>query len=607
MEKCNIKYPKNYYIKALDNLQKYIYNYYNNTLNVYNILNGRIVNFKAELSKIDDSTLLSPNEIRGISTFKDFKESYFLFNELESLFSQIDEVYNNIINFDFFPEEEKSIDFSINSLLPMENNISNDPTQKSYGSKFYEYANLNDTNSKNNINNYNCSHCGKNDVNYIDQKKKELYCKACYEKLYYKIDAKEIDEKNESQANRINFLNSMVNLIKFIILECNEIIRIKENFHGIKKKVKYFKIDNIQEDYFNFLADINEIIQGEVNIDNFKLANLDQDIKQKIGDLFKRDVNFKANFAQEDDEDEESSSGELVNEVFNENSDHSGEKENEKIKEKLNLKENILNDFYYFINIVPKNNSKFDEKAKTQFENKLKIKINPNNFIVTNNNKYFIDNLVRNDNFLNLSLGEIKNLYPNLEELYEYKNIVDYLIKECDIKNYIDCKGNFIIKINDKSKTKEKYYPPYEWIGIGLKMKNNEHCFNNNYNDNEWAIAYYGVGGRLPRNEVKDKLKNKIKNGLEQGNSQTKFNMDDIRHPGKKIGTGVYLTPNIKLVENYCGIISFNNERYRVALMVKVRIDKIRQPKDINYWILSTKYIRPYRILLKKINKCYLN
>ena len=138
-------------------------------------------------------------------------------------------------------------------------------------------------------------------------------------------------------------------------------------------------------------------------------------------------------------------------------------------------------------------------------------------------------------------------------------------------------------------------------------MKNNEHCFNNNYNDNEWAIAYYGVGGRLPRNEVKDKLKNKIKNGIEQGNSQTKFNMDDIRHPGKKIGTGVYLTPNIKLVENYCGIISFNNERYRVALMVKVRIDKIRQPKDINYWILSTKYIRPYRILLKKINKCYLN
>jgi len=613
MEKCNIKYSKKYYIGALNQLKGYIDKFYNNTLEVYQILNDRTVNFILELSKIDDSILLDPNEIKGISTFKDFKEKYFLLNELDikndSLFEKIEEVYNSIINFNFFPLKEKFIDFGINPFLSTEKSIFNDnATLKSNYSNFFGDENLDKTNSKNDINNYKCSHCGKNDANYMYQKTNDLYCKACYEQLNYKIDAKEINETNESKANKTNFLNSMVNLIKFIILECNEIIKIKENFNKIKKKAYYFKIDNIPEDYFNFLVDINEIIQGEVNIGDFKLTNLDQDITQKIGDLFNRDVNFKVNFNQEDDEDDESS-GELVNEVFNENSDHSEEKEkeNDKNKEKLKFKEEILNDFYYFINIIPKNNSKFDEKTKTQFENKLKIKINSNNFIVTSNNKYFIDNLVRNDNFLNLSLGEIKNLYPNLEELYEYKNIVDYLIKECDIKNYIDCKGNFIIKINDKSKTKEKYYPPYEWIGIGLKMKNNEHCFNNNYNDNEWAIAYYGVGGRLPRNEVKDKLKNKIKNGLEQGNSQTKFNMDDIRHPGKKIGTGVYLTSNIKLVENYCGIISFNNERYRVALMVKVRIDKIRQPKDINFWILSTKYIRPYRILLKKINKCYLN
>ena len=142
---------------------------------------------------------------------------------------------------------------------------------------------------------------------------------------------------------------------------------------------------------------------------------------------------------------------------------------------------------------------------------------------------------MRNNNFLNLSLNEIKNLYPNLEELYEYKSIFEYLINECDIKNYIDCKGNFIIKINDKGKTNEVYYPPYGWIGIGLKIKNNDDYLNLNYNDNEWAIAYYGVGGRLSINEVKDKLKTKIKNGLNQGKSQTKWNLNDIRHNGKKI------------------------------------------------------------------------
>ena len=91
--------------------------------------------------------------------------------------------------------------------------------------------------------------------------------------------------------------------------------------------------------------------------------------------------------------------------------------------------------------------------------------------LASSNNKYFIDNFVRADNFLNLSIEQIKSIYPNLEELYEYKNIFDYLIKECNIKDYIDCKGNFIIKINNKYNTKERYYPPYEWIGIGLKVK----------------------------------------------------------------------------------------------------------------------------------------
>ena len=615
MEKFDLKYFKKYYICTLNQLMKDINKFSNNTINICKSLTEKIGNYIFVLNKFDDTILHDLEEIKDHTIYKEFKEKYYLLSEIniknDSLFKKIEEVYNNLINFQFLPVNENSI--NINQSFFNENNQSDEPTNKSNYSYFYNYEDQNNANSKDKSIFFKCCKCGNNIAEIINDKENNLYCKNCYEDLIHKIEGKEINEKNEDQANRANFLNSMISLIKFIILECNEIVRIKnDKDKKIKIKVDYYRIENIQNEYINFLFDISQCIEEPVNIDEFNLENLEKDIRHKIRELLKGMVNISINLDQEENEDSDDSSGELVKEVYNENSEHDEEKEKEKNLEKeknkgkKKLYEDILNNFYYFINIVPKNNSRFNENAKKQFENKFKLKINPNNFIVSNNNKYFIDNLVRNNNFLNLSLNEIKNLYPNLEELYEYKSIFDYLINECDIKNYIDCKGNFIIKINDKGKTNEVYYPPYGWIGIGLKIRNNDEYLNLNYNDNEWAIAYYGVGGRLQINEVKDKLKTKIKNGLNQGKSQTKWNLNDIRHHGKKIGTGVYLTPNINLVENYCGIITFNKEKYRVALMVKVKIDKIREPKDINFWILNSKYIRPYRILLKKMNKCRL-
>ena len=34
--------------------------------------------------------------------------------------------------------------------------------------------------------------------------------------------------------------------------------------------------------------------------------------------------------------------------------------------------------------------------------------------------------------------------------------------------------------------------------------------------------------------------------------------------------------------------------------MARVLIDKIREPEDINYWILNKENVRVYRILLKE-------
>ena len=98
----------------------------------------------------------------------------------------------------------------------------------------------------------------------------------------------------------------MINLIKFIILECNEIIK-------IKKPAKYLKIENIQKNYLNFLVDINEITKGEVNIKTFDLANLDKDIRQKIDEHFKGKI---INLDIEEDKDSNDSYGELYDEVF---------------------------------------------------------------------------------------------------------------------------------------------------------------------------------------------------------------------------------------------------------------------------------------------------
>ena len=35
--------------------------------------------------------------------------------------------------------------------------------------------------------------------------------------------------------------------------------------------------------------------------------------------------------------------------------------------------------------------------------------------------------------------------------------------------------------------------------------------------------------------------------------------------------------------------------------MAKVLISEIKEPNDINYWILNKNYVRIYRILLKEI------
>ena len=243
--------------------------------------------------------------------------------------------------------------------------------------------------------------------------------------------------------------------------------------------------------------------------------------------------------------------------------------------------------------------------------NKIKkyLDIEVNNILISiNKRNYFIDSIIKNKNFSDSSIKDIIKNYPDFKQLYEYKIIYDNILNN-ELKNeYLDCNGNTINPNSSYNivRGSEIYDPPYGWLCIGLNVKNryeyDKDWLENKTSKSKWAIAYYGVGQYLSYSKVKEMLINIItKNSLSPGKSQNFKNSKDKRNPVKEIGEGIYLSPSISLAEKFSGIISINGKRYKIVLMARVLIDKIREPNDIQFWILDKKYIRFYRILVKEI------
>ena len=145
----------------------------------------------------------------------------------------------------------------------------------------------------------------------------------------------------------------------------------------------------------------------------------------------------------------------------------------------------------------------------------------------------------------------------------------------------------------------EKYYPPYGWIGIGLNIKN---IYNNVKENKEKANCYYAFKN-INCQGIKNML-NKIimHEGLViDQNLQPKCGFLNKRNKNNNVGNGIYLSPNISIVEQKTGIVFLDDKAYKIALMARVLSDKIRQP-DNNDWILNTKEIEFTRILFKEIH-----
>ena len=103
--------------------------------------------------------------------------------------------------------------------------------------------------------------------------------------------------------------------------------------------------------------------------------------------------------------------------------------------------------------------------------------------------------------------------------------------------------------------------------------------------------------------KIKSIIKTIVHDNLKPGAGQAYSYADDKRHPGKKCGNGVYITPKLNIACQYAGGITLGNKNYRLVIMVRVNPSFIREPDTMkDYWIVdgNGNQLRSYRLLIKE-------
>ena len=572
----------------------------------------------------------SINNLKKINNYYDNKYENIIFKQ-KKILKEYYELTSNLYLNNFIKkikELNESLNnnlYDINFMPPPINNFT-DSSVDLLKSSFYQ-----ENNNEDKIENKNdgkekadiimCSLCNINESICFCEHCNSSFCKSCLDLILAEKEKGNdhriffLDEiKQENEKIKTLFLKSIKNIIEDILIKTNYILN-KEmtkksilNSNSSKnlqidyiiKIIKYPYIKNFKDlnSQIDFLKEINlnaerEMNDNNENLDNsFHISEVNKELILTIKDIFiDENINlFKSALSSLD------KNFYLDDESY------------EKLE--INKNDEIKKNFYYSIE---KNDSIAYTKKSSIEEIINSFKINSlndnNNKALFINKSFCIDNFIRTKEFSDYTFEKIRNDFPNIYQLIEYKLIVnDYFCNQCDIKNYLDFRGNFIIPNKNLNlyRGTEKYDPPYGWIGIGLKVLgkyDNDDWITKKDKSSKWAIAYHGVGRISSYDEIIFILKKIItKEGLKPGQSQIKFHSMDIRHKGKKIGTGVYLTQRIDIAEEYSGLIMINNKLYKIVLMARVLIDKIKEPEDFNYWILNPDYIRVYRILLKEKN-----
>ena len=261
-----------------------------------------------------------------------------------------------------------------------------------------------------------------------------------------------------------------------------------------------------------------------------------------------------------------------------------------------------------------------DEKEKKIFHDKLRKKlskelgINEEEIIITfpRSGCYQVTVIFQSKEFELNEIDLLNKFQKEKDELSKLKKIEKAIILDGCIltPEMLDYRGNnkdggWADKGGKRGN--EEYFPPYGWTGYGLKVLGkyeNDIWLGMNNKVGEWCVAYHGVARGQSSQNVSKITGNITKTNFKPSIWGKCTDLDDIRHPGKKCGLGVYCSPDIDYAEGYAGITEFNGEHYKCVLMLRINPAKIRQCKEYpkEYVIEPTQNeIRPYRILLKKL------
>ena len=510
-----------------------------------------------------------------------------------------------------------------NELLDYLENIYYNDSQKNYSGFYDDNTNNIKINTENNTDNYiecNQSYCKNNAIFYCKHCSKS-FCEKCYEKckkheketnhIFIKMD----DKKKDNEQNKNKFLELFMNFLRKCIYKCNYILQNENQNYVDPNNFEVFqypstKIDNSIDSLINFLIDLNnnyELIKNKIDIDkSINEKKICDKLFNSLENIFgEKKLQLKTGLEVIEDD-------YYSDEKYVVGSNEHRSNENLVIDNNNNINK-TKSKFHYIVNIINKDNYMFEDynHNKEILEKITKaLSINEEDIsLLSNNNSIFINNFVKSPKFSQLSPKQIRGMYPNLNILFDFKLIIDGLIRyKCQIpKEKLDYKYNFInpnLSLNNK-RGSEVYNPPYGWLGIGLNVIDKYDNHDNSWlkkDNNLWAIAYYGFGKSLSSNELGKTLKDIIITNELKKEVQNKCHDLDIRHNGKKVGTGFYLYQNINIAEKNSGIFNFNKKKYKIVLMSKVLIENIKEPVDHSVWIINKKEnIRIYRILVKEI------
>ena len=420
------------------------------------------------------------------------------------------------------------------------------------------------------------------------EEKEELETKISY----LKDDCK--DDRSSENPNKINISSNNNNK--------NSLTERKEKFLN-----NFYKAINILISKFDILASSND---NDIDFPDLK----DVSLVKCVLEFFEWIWNLSSTIENHYSENTESINSQLKNFIesykiyLSTNSKYSDEvyeagEDNPDNFKFIDVKKTL----FYFINIISKENRKYNKDDLKKISENISccLEIKNSDLMLIQNSS--IDNFVKSFNFQEISLAQ-NEMFPPISKLYELKSIkYNLLINDLKInENKFDNRGNFLNPNLRKNKFrgKELYYPPYNWMGIGLNILGRFDDGNDNWiedisKESEWAIAYRGISSKNP-NVVKKILKNFIENrDLKSAIVNFKKKLNDRRH-WKTIDSGIYVTPYIKVAEKYTQTISFNNKNYKVLLMAKVKIREIMEPKGSLFWILNNNNIRIYRVIFKE-------